>query len=368
MVRAAIMTGPGAIELVDDVEVETPRPGEVVVEFHWCSVCHSDLYALDGVTPPPTPTVLGHEASGVIVDIGTGVEELQVGDHVVTAMIGPCGSCRNCLAGAPMACLRSGGRGGVTRDGSTRLRWRGRRLWRGMRVGGFAERGVLRQEAVVAISPDLPLDLACVLGCAVLTGYGAVTHIAEVAPGDAVVVIGLGAVGIAAVQVARIAGAVAVIGVDPLAERRALAEKLGATTVLAPADATTAAVSDLRGQRRMAAVIDTVSNEQTITCALSMVSPRGVVVALGVTAPTLQVPVPVADLVMQQKRLLGCYLGNCVPRRDIPVLVDLWRGGDLDLGAMVTARRDPNELAAAFDDLRRGSGLRTAVATTAGRQ
>jgi S-(hydroxymethyl)glutathione dehydrogenase / alcohol dehydrogenase len=362
--RAAVMTARGKLSVADDVDIEDPGQGEVLVEVRWCSVCHSDLHALDGETLPPLPCVLGHETSGVVRALGPGADSLAAGDHVVLSMIGPCGRCKECLRGTPVACMRAGGPGGLAPDGSTRLSRGGERVWRALRVGGFAELAVVRQEAAVRIAPDVPLDLACVLGCAVQTGYGAVTNIAGTRPGDNVGVVGLGAVGIAAVQAARLARASAVIGIDPLPARRALAGRLGATLTLAPGEADADAVRTSTGGRLLDVIIDTVSTPTTIRQAAGMTGRRGAIVLVGVGSSDLQLGVATADIVMNQKRILGCYLGNCVPRRDIPALVDLWRQGRLDLDAMVTTRRDLADLGEAFEDIRQGRGLRTAVAVS----
>lgn len=364
--RAAIMTGPGTLTLADDVEVEAPQPGEVLVRVHWCSVCHSDLHVLDGVTPPPRPAILGHEAAGIVAQTGPGVTGLAVGDHVVLSMIGPCGRCAACLADAPVACLHAGGRGGVAADGRTRITWHGEMIQRALRVGGFAEQTVVRQEAAVKLPKELPLDLASLLGCSVQTGYGAVAHIAGVKAGDTVAVIGLGAVGIAAVQAARICGAATVIGVDPLASRRELAVRLGATAAVAPEDATTDAARDMAGGRLASAVIDTVTRPATVRQAVSLLAPRGIAVVIGVTPPGQELGIAAADIVLSQKMIAGCYLGNCVPTRDIADLIQLWQRGRLDLESMVTGRRPLEELGQAFDDLRAGTGLRTAVSLSTG--
>ena len=362
--RAAIQTGPGVLTLVDDAEVEAPQPGEVLVRVHWCSVCHSDLHVLDGATPPPGPTILGHEAAGVVEEAGAGVTGLAVGDHVVLSMIGPCGTCEPCLVGAPVACVRAGGRGGIAADGRTRITRHGQQVQRALRVGGFAEMTVVRQEAAVKLPKELPLDLASVLGCSVQTGYGAVANIAGVRPGDSVAVVGLGAVGIAAVQAARIAGAATVIGIDPLESRRELAIRLGATSALPPGDATPDTVREIAGGRLLTTVVDTVTRPATVRQAVRLLGPRGTVVVVGVTPPDQELGVAAAEIVLSQKRIAGCYLGNCVPSRDIATLVRLWRRGLLDLRSMVTGRRPLTELTKAFDDLRDGTGLRTAVSVS----
>ncbi|WP_127818375.1 alcohol dehydrogenase catalytic domain-containing protein, partial [Microbacterium sp. CPCC 204701] len=317
MATAALLTAPGRLEIVDDVEIEEPRAGEVRVRVEWCGVCHSDLHVLDDETPTAvTGGLLGHEVAGVVDVLGAGVTDLEVGDHVVVSMIGPCGDCEACFNGATAACTRQYGRGGVAADGSTRLSRGAAPITRLLRVGGFVEYTVVQQECVVRISKELPLDLATVLACSGQTGFGAVTNIAEVSAGDTIVVIGLGGVGLAAVQAARIAGATVILGIDPIASRRALAERLGATATRAPQDVTAHLGAELAGPQRFRHAIDTVSNAATLGMGAGLIGPGGTLVILGVTAPTTPLEgLFTADLVLGQKRVLGCYLGSSIPRR-----------------------------------------------------
>lgn len=359
--RASIMTGLNTLNYVEDATGEEPRAGEVQVRVRWCSACHSDLHVLDGTTPPAGPTILGHEASGVVHAVGLGVVSVEPGDHVVLSIIGPCGTCAQCIRGVPVACVNSGGRGGVFKDGSTRISHQGEQVTRAVRVGAYAEFTVVPEQSVVKIDRDVPLDLASIVGCSVQTGFGAIKNIAQVRAGESVGVIGLGAVGIAAVQAARIAGAVHIIAIDPLESRRELALKLGATTAFSPEHATVEAIREVAGETMLNAVVDTVTKPVTTNQALRSVGFRGRVVVVGVTPPGQDLGLKAADVVLTQKRVLGCYLGNCVPRLEIPQLIDLWRKGVLDLESMVTNRRPLHELDQAFDDLRVGIGLRTAV-------
>lgn len=355
--------GTGDLRIVDDVEVEQPQDGEVRVRVAWCGVCHSDLHVLDGHTPVNAPqAVLGHEVAGVVDAVGRGVADLAVGDHVVVSMIGPCGDCDACFLGATAFCERQYGRGGVAADGSTRMARGGDPVVRVMRVGGFVEYTVARQQAVVKIPHDLPLDLAAVIGCSVQTGFGAVVNIAQVRPGDSVVVFGLGGVGLAAVQAARIAGAASILGVDPLPARRELAERLGATATVHPDEADASAAREHAGSLLFRHAIDTVAATPTLRAAASMIGPQGTLVVLGVTpADRAFEGLLTADLVLSQKRVLGCYLGGSIPRRDIPKIVALWQSGLLDLASMVTGHRPLDEIGLAFDDLREGVGLRTVI-------
>lgn len=364
--HAAVLTAPGVLELVDDVEVEFPHPGEVRVRVEWCGVCHSDLHVVDGDTPVASQAILGHEVSGVVDALGHNVTGLEVGDHVVVSMVGPCGDCEACFNGATASCERQYGRGGVAADGSTRMTRGGEPVLRVTRVGGFVEYTIARQEAVVKIPNDLPLDLATVLGCSIQTGYGAVSNIANVGPGDSVAIFGLGGVGLAAVQAARIAGATTILGIDPIESRRELAEKLGATATRHPEDVTVDMAKELAGRQQFRYAIDTVSAKATLASASSIIGPHGTLVLVGITPMGKPFEGPItADLVFGQKRILGCYLGNCIPRRDIPKLVEFWRSGQLDLQSMITGRRPLKDIDQAFADLREGIGLRTAIHVSA---
>ena len=363
MTRAALLTAPGQLEIVEDVNVESPQHGEVLVRVEWCGVCHSDLHVLDAETPTDAAYgLLGHEASGIVDAVGSGVVGLAPGDRVVVSMSAPCGDCEACFVGSTSSCQRQYARGGVAADGSTRMSRQGIPVIRVLRVGGFAEYTVVQQESVVRIPDEMPLDLATVLACSGQTGFGAVTNIAEVQPGDSVVVFGLGGVGLSAIQAARIAGASVILGIEPLESRRVLAVKLGATVTRAP-DAIAADLgTELAGSQRFRHAIDTVANAATLSAAAGLIGPRGKLVIVGVTPATRPFEgLFTADIVMNQKRILGCYLGGSIPRRDIPKIAELWKKGEFDLESMVTGRRPLTEIAAAFSDLRDGVGLRTAV-------
>lgn len=361
MSRASLLTAPRTLTFTEEAVCDEPRTGEIQVRVHWCSACHSDLHVLDADVIPPPPVALGHEASGVVEKIGKGVTAVEPGDHVVLSIIGPCGHCTYCMRGLPVACENTSGRGGTFPDGGTRLSFEGDQVFRAVRVGGYSELTVVPEYSVVKIEKDIPLDLASVVGCSVQTGYGAVVNVAGVRAGQSVGVIGLGAVGISAIQAARIAGALQIVAVDPLESRRALALKLGATIALSPEEATAERINELTSRYLLDVVVDTVSRSTTVAQAVEMIGSGGTVVVVGVTPPGSQLGVATGDVVITQKRIVGCYLGNCLPQRDIPTLLSLWRRGLLDLESMVTSRRPLEELSEAFDDLRAGDGLRTAV-------
>src|SRR3954452_25442112 len=234
--RAAVLDAPGAsLTIYDDVEAEAPHAGEGAVRVSHCGICHSDLHLIDGGMPPMTPLVLGHEAAGVVEAIGPGVTTLAVGDHVVLTPCPPCGHCYWCLRGEFSICTNAMALATSTHpDGGTRLSRGGDVVYRGLGVAAFAELVVTQETGAVKIPDDVPLDVACVVGCAVQTGVGAVMHTAKVRPGDTVLVLGLGGVGQSVVQGARLAGATTIIVSDPVATRREAALGFGATHAIDP--------------------------------------------------------------------------------------------------------------------------------------
>src|SRR5512132_3712264 len=234
--RAAILEAVGKPLVVrDDVTIADPRPGHVRVRVRHCGICHSDLSLADGVFPSPTPIVLGHEAAGVVDAVGADVDGIARGDHVVLTPIAPCGSCYFCVRGEPGVCVNASMIATNTfRDGTTGLARGGDVVYRGVGLGAFAEYVVVPASGAIKVAADVPLEVACVIGCAVQTGVGAVLNTARVPEGATVLVMGLGGIGLSTVQGARLAGAARIFASDPLPERRKAAETFGATDLLDP--------------------------------------------------------------------------------------------------------------------------------------
>jgi S-(hydroxymethyl)glutathione dehydrogenase/alcohol dehydrogenase len=363
--RAAILERQGApLVLRDDVAIADPRPGQVRVRVRHCGVCHSDLSLADGVFPAPTPIVLGHEAAGVVEAIGPDVDALAPGDHVVLTPVPPCGSCYWCVRGEPGVCVNASMIATNTfRDGTTGLARDGEVVFRGVGLGGFAEYALAPQAGAIKIPADVPLDVACVIGCAVQTGVGAVLNTAHVEPGASVLVMGLGGVGLSIVQGARIAGAACIIAVDPVAERRQAAQRLGATDVLDPGACDVVQETVARTDVGADYAFDAVGRAQLIQAGLAATRNGGTTVAVGAAPMEDAITIaPAALFTISEKKLMGCALGSCHAGRDIPRLLALWRRGRLDLDALVTARRPLAEINQALDDLRTSRGIRTTLA------
>jgi Zn-dependent alcohol dehydrogenase len=365
--RAALLERTGdRLELVDDLRVEAPREGEVRVRITHCGVCHSDLHILDGSISFPLPVVPGHEAAGVVDRVGEGVRHLAEGDRVVLTCRPPCGACYWCVRGEEFLCSASTAWAtGMLADGTTRLERGGRPVYRGVGVGGFAEYVTIDANGAIAVPSDTPLDIAAVLGCAVQTGVGAVLNAARVQPGDTVLVVGLGGVGICIVQGARIASAAKIFGVDPVAARREQAARFGLSHALDPAAGDVAeTVLELTGGIGVDHAFDAVASPATTAQCLAATRAGGSIVLVGVAEEGDVVSIPSRAYVGESKRLIGSFVGSANPHRQFGLYLDLWKEGRLALDDLVTAVRPLDQVNEAFDDLRTATGLRTVLAVS----
>jgi Zn-dependent alcohol dehydrogenase len=366
--RAAVLETVGRPLVVhDDVVAEEPRAGEVAVRVAHCGVCHSDLSVVDGNFPAVLPVVLGHEAAGVVEALGPGVTSLAVGDHVVLTPCPACGPCAWCIRGEWSLCRNSDAL--ITSshpDGGTRLSRGGQVVHRGLAVAAFAETVITQETGAVKVPHDVPLDLACVIGCAVQTGVGAVINTAGVAEGDTVLVMGLGGVGLSVVQGARLAGASQIIVSDPVADRRERALAMGATHALGPDDDVVTACHDLTLENiGVDYAFDAAGRSALVATGIDATRKGGTTVMVGVPGLDDPFTYPIAPLLaVGEKKLKGSLLGSCNSLRDIPRLVALAQAGRLDLGALVTGRRPLAEINDAFDDLRQGKGVRSVIDVT----
>ena len=359
--RAAVFRAPGTPIEVEDVELAPPRDGEVRVRIAAAGVCHSDLHVRDGDWPLPLPMVLGHEGSGTVVETGRGVDHLEVGDHVVLSWVAPCGSCVPCRRGHPVRCLVASGtvsRGGVLRDGTSRLSAGGQTVHHYMGVSAFAEEAVVPAAGAIRVDPAAPLDVVSLVGCGVATGVGAVRNTARVEPGSSVVVLGCGGVGLSVVQGARLAGAERVVAVDLRPDKTALARTLGATDVVdASAVDTVAAVRDLFPDG-VDYAFDAIGGRLLTEQCLAVLGMGGTAVVVGIPPAGVQASFDPGTLVALEQRILGSNYGGIDPAHDIPRLVHEYLAGDLLLDELVSRRRPLEETAASLDDLAAGATLR----------
>jgi S-(hydroxymethyl)glutathione dehydrogenase / alcohol dehydrogenase len=363
--RAAVLEAQGRpLVICDDVDIADPRSGQVRVRVEHCGLCHSDLSIADGIFPSPTPIVLGHEAAGVIDAVGPDVDGLAAGDHVVLTPVPPCGTCYWCVRGEPGVCVNAAAIATSSfRDGTTGLSRRGETVYRGVGLGAFGEYVLTPATGAVKVAADVPLDVACVIGCAVQTGVGAVLNTARVEPGASVLVLGLGGIGLSIVQGARVAGASRIIGVDPVAARREAGLRFGATEVLDPGATDVVARAFETTEVGVDYAFDAVGRASLVEDAMRATRNGGTTVAVGAAPIDEAITIaPAALFTISEKKLLGCTLGSCNSVREIPRLIGLWKAGRLDLDGLVTQRRPLAEINEGLADLRASRGIRTVLA------
>jgi S-(hydroxymethyl)glutathione dehydrogenase/alcohol dehydrogenase len=362
--RAALVLEAGKpVVIVDDVEIRAPRVGEVRVAVKQCGLCHSDLSIMSGVFPAPMPIILGHEAAGIVDAVGPGVEHLAPGDPVVLSPCPPCGQCYWCVRDEHSLCVNSIGL--ITNtfgDGTTGLSRGGEVVYRGVGVAAFAEYVVTHATGAIKIPDDVPLDVACVIGCAVQTGVGAVLNTADVEVGASVLVLGLGGIGLSIVQGARLAGAARVIVSDPVAARRESAASLGATDLLDPNEVDVATKVKELTEVGADYAFEAAGVASLVEVGINAIRSGGTVVMVGAppVADAVQIA-PAALFTVTEKKLVGCVLGSCNSLQEIPRLLGLYRAGRLDLEALITSRRPLSEINEAVEDLTAARGIRTVL-------
>ena len=329
--RAAVFRGPGLPLEVDELDVAEPGPRDVVVRMAAVGICGTDLHSVKGEWQRPTPSVLGHEGAGVVEAVGDEVSSLRVGDEVVLSWAPSCGECDDCRRGRPARCLalQRAIAGSTLLDGTTGLTLRGETVYRGTATGALAERLVVSERVALPTGGGVPLDEAALLGCAALTGVGAALFAARVEPGSTVLVVGAGGVGQFVVQGARIAGAAEIVCADPLEERRALAERLGATRTVAPDDLGTVMKEVLPGGVDYA--FDAVGDPDTTAVAFRWTRNGGLCVIVGLPAAGRRLDLDPVDFVRRERSLTGTIYGSEDPAVALPILLDHVRAGRLEL-------------------------------------
>ena len=343
---------------IEDVSVANPAPHEVLIRTHAVGVCRSDLHFVDGAYPHAMPTIPGHEAAGIVEAIGSEVRSVKVGDHAVTCLSAFCGHCEFCVTGNMYLCL-----GADTRRGkgeAPRLMLGDRPVAQMLNLSAYAEQMLVHEHACVAIDREMPMDRAALIGCAVTTGAGAVFNCCDLDPGETVAVVGCGGIGLAAVNAAKIAGAGKIIAIDPVPEKRALAEKLGAThSIDALSDTAADEVVELtRGGVHHA--IEAVGRPQSAATAVKVLRRGGTATILGMMPLGEKVGLSAMDL-LSGKKLQGGLMGANRFPVDIPRLVDFYQRGLLDLDSIIAERVPLNRINHAFDELRKGDATRSVV-------
>lgn len=363
--RAAVLHEFNRPLVIEDVKVESPRPGEVVVEIAASGVCRSDLHAWHGRTTfVVPPMVLGHEGAGMVVEVGPGVTSVAKGDPVVIALYGPCGQCGECRTGDVTRCwseTRVHNMHGRMPDGTTRLALNGKAVTPMVGAGTLAELAVVREAQLVKIDRGIPLELACLAGCGVTTGVGAVLNVAEVRIGSSVVVIGCGGVGLNVIQGARIAGASRIVACDTDAEKLSLASDLGATDglVVREGEDLVAAIKGLV-PGGVDYAFEAIGRPEVVRTAFLATRIGGTTVMVGSPPPGSEISVD-GRMLFSDRRLLGTTGGGNIPARDIPRLMKLYQQGRLDLEKLVSQRLPLARVNEAFAALERGQGARTVI-------
>ncbi len=356
MVRAAVLTETGASLRVADIELPDPGPGQVRVKVAATGVCHSDLSLARGTLRQPVPAVLGHEAAGTIVSVGDGVTNAAVGDRVVLCWAPPCGACWFCTEGEPWLCERSSDAAAApyaTYDGTP--------LYPGLSTAGFAEETVVSARAVLPVPDGVPLEHAALVGCAVMTGVGAVLNTAKVRAGQTVLVVGLGGVGLSVVQGARLAGAGQVIVVDRSTDKLELARTMGATDVLEAGGELAKQVRGLTEKRGVDHAFDCVGLAATIRDSWSSTRRGGMTTIVGIGGKEQQVSFTALELFHFARTITGCVYGSTDPMTDIPTILDHAAAGRLDLAGLITSTIGLEGIDGAFADMEKGVGARTVV-------
>jgi NDMA-dependent alcohol dehydrogenase len=363
--NAAILWEYGGNWDVEEIDLDPPQDGEVLVSWEATGLCHSDEHVRTGDLPAPLPLVGGHEGAGIVQEVGPGVQGLKPGDHVVASFLPACGRCRFCSTGHQNLCdLGAMIMAGTQLDGTYRRRARDQNIGVMALVGTFSQYGTVPEASIVKIDDDLPLSRACLLGCGVTTGWGSAVNTAHVSPGDTVVVIGCGGIGSGAIQGARLAGAERIVVVDPVIAKREKAFQFGATHFVTSLPEATALVGELtRGVMADSALLTVgLLEDAMLEDAANIVRKGGAVVMTAIarmtdTAPTLSLMM----FTLFQKRLLGSLYGEANPRADIPRLLSLYREGKLLLDETVTHEYKLAEVNEGYEDMRAGRNIRGVV-------
>jgi len=362
--KAAVLYAVGQPLQIEDLSLEDPQRGEVMVRVAAGGVCHSDLHVMNGDLTAPLPVVLGHEGAGIVEKVGDGVRDFAPGDHVLLLWRASCGNCLHCLGGRPALCeLGAGIRwSGHLLDGTSRFKKGSEEIRHFAGVSSFGERTVLPQEGLVKIDPDVPLEKAAIVGCAVMTGVGAVINTAKVEAGASMVVIGCGGVGLNAIQGGALIGAEKIIAVDVLENKLAFARQFGATHSINSREVDPiAAVKEITGGRGADYAFEVIGNPRTIQQGYQMIRRGGTLVVVGVAPMGVEVSFVASSIMLDEKTIRGSLYGSCRPKLDAPRLLNLYKAGKLKLDELISREYPLEQINAAFDALRNGEVARSIV-------
>lgn len=341
---------------VSTVELEAPHRNELLVAIEAAGICHSDLSVLTGVRPRPVPMLLGHEAAGRVLSVGDGVTGILPGQRVVMAFMPRCGECAGCATEGKMPCIAGTASNGIGEllDGGRRISRNDEPVHHHLGVSGFATHAIVDARSVVAVDDDIPADVAALLGCAVLTGGGAVLNAARPQPGQSLAVVGLGGVGLAAIITAAALDVERIIGIDTAESKLEIARELGAHEVYTSEQAE-------RDGIRADIVIEAAGHELAFETAYRITAPGGTTVTVGLPAPAAVSRINPLSLTAEARTVIGSYLGSAVPSRDIPRYVELWRAGKLNVEGLISGYISLDDINEGMDALAEGRALRQII-------
>ncbi len=346
--------------VIEELDLDPPGEGEILVKIHAAGLCHSDLSTINGDRPRQMPMVLGHEAAGEVMELGAGVKDLKVGDHVILVFVPSCGHCMPCMEGRPALCepgFKSNGAGTLL-SGQTRLKRNGKPVYHHVGVSAFAEYAVISRQSAVKIDRTLAFEEAALFGCAVITGAGAVINTAKVPPGTTAAIVGLGGVGLMSMLAARLSGCRQIVAIDMLDDKLKLAKQLGAThTVNARDPNCIEQVKDLT-QGGVDFAFEMASSVKALELAYKITRRGGTTVTGSLPHPTHTMPLPATNLVAEERTVKGSYVGSCIPNRDIPRFIALYQQGLLPVDRLMSERIKLDEINAGFDKLADGGTVR----------
>ena len=358
-IKAAVLYEANTPLVVETLELDEPKEGEVLVKISSAGVCHSDYHVMKGEWKPPLPMVLGHEAAGIVERVGPGVTMSQPGDHVILNFRPNCGFCRYCAIGRPVLCNGTDTDRWMMFDGTSRLHKGGQDIFHFARTASFAEYAVVPQSGAVPVRDDMPLDKACLVGCSVMTGVGSVINTAKVEAGSSVVVIGCGGIGLNVIQGAALAGARQIIAVDVLENKLAYARTFGATDIIdATSGDTVRRIRDLTDGGADYA-FEAIGNSRTILQAYEATCLGGVTTIVGMAPEDDEVTINALSLPRTEKVIMGSWYGSARPWVDLPKMVDLYMTGKLDVDSLVSRTYSLDEINVAYEALGRGEVARS---------
>jgi alcohol dehydrogenase len=349
---------------VAEIDLEAPGEGEVLVEMKAAGVCHSDLSIINGTRPRPTPMALGHEAAGIVAEVGPGVKRLKAGDHVAFVFVPSCGHCEPCMSGRPALCEPGAEANavGTLLGGGQRLSWKGgERVNHQVGVSCFAEYAVASECSLIKIDKALPLEEAALFSCAVITGVGAVLNAAQMPNGATAAVIGCGGVGLNALLAAKMLGAERLVAIDTDDRKLANARQMGATDTFNASDPN--CIENVRDATRggLAYTFEAAGTVEAMEIAYGTARRGGTITSVGLSHPDTSFSVQHVNLVAEEKTIKGSYLGSCVPLRDIPRYISLYQRGLLPVDKIITRKIPLDEINEAFDRLDAGDELRQVI-------